>query len=71
MSLVRNDDGPGILDDAVLDEFNIPFGSWIEEAVNWITLNMGGALDVMARMGAPWVGRPPSQACLTVGSACR
>ncbi|MEC8502606.1 MAG: ABC transporter permease subunit, partial [Actinomycetota bacterium] len=48
MSLVRNDDGPGILDDAVLDEFNIPFGSWIEEAVNWITLNMGGALDVIA-----------------------
>ena len=48
MSLVRNDDGPGILDDAVLDEFNIPFGSWIEEAVNWITLNMGGVLDVIA-----------------------
>ena len=48
MSLVRNDDGPGIFDDAVLDEFNIPFGSWIEEAVNWITLNMGGALDVIA-----------------------
>ena len=44
MSLVRNDDGPGIFDDAVLDEFNIPFGSWIEEAVNWITLNMGGVL---------------------------
>ena len=48
MSLVRDDDGPGILDDAVLDEFNIPFGSWIEEAVNWITLNMGGVLDVIA-----------------------
>ena len=48
VSLVRNDDGPGMLDDAVLDEFNIPFGSWIEEAVNWITLNMGGALDVIA-----------------------
>ena len=48
MSLVRNDDGPGILDDAVLDEFKIPFGSWIEEAVNWITLNMGGVLDVIA-----------------------
>ena len=48
MSLVRNDDDPGILDDAVLDEFNIPFGSWIEEAVNWITLNMGGVLDAIA-----------------------
>jgi len=48
VSLVRNDDDPGILDDAVLDEFNIPFGSWIEEAVNWITLNMGGVLDAIA-----------------------
>ena len=48
MSFLRQDDGPGILDDAVLDEFNIPFGSWIEEAVNWITLNMGGVLDAIA-----------------------
>jgi len=48
VSLLRNDDDPGILDDAVLDEFNIPFGSWIEEAVNWITLNMGGVLDAIA-----------------------
>lgn len=48
MSFLRADDGPGILDDAVLDEFNIPFGSWIEEAVNWITLNMGGVLDAIA-----------------------
>lgn len=48
MSFLREDDGPGILDDAVLDEFNIPFGSWIEEAVNWITLNMGGVLDAIA-----------------------
>jgi glycine betaine/proline transport system permease protein len=48
VSFLREDDGPGILDDAVLDEFNIPFGSWIEEAVNWITLNMGGVLDAIA-----------------------
>ena len=48
MSFLRQDDGPGILDDAVLDEFNIPFGSWIEEGVNWITLNMGGVLDAIA-----------------------
>jgi glycine betaine/proline transport system permease protein len=48
VSFLRQDDGPGILDDAVLDEFNIPFGSWIEEAVNWITLNMGGVLDAIA-----------------------
>lgn len=48
MSFLRADDGPGILDDAVLDEFNIPFGSWVEESVNWITLNMGGVLDAIA-----------------------
>ncbi len=42
------DSGVGILDDAVLDEFTIPFGSWIEEAVNWITLNMSGVLDAIA-----------------------
>lgn len=48
MSFLRADDDPGILDDAVLDEFNIPFGSWIEEAVNWITLNLGGVLDAIA-----------------------
>ena len=63
MSLVRNDDEPGIFDDAVLDEFNIPFGSWIEEAVNWITLNMGGALDVIA-------SAPPRSMAVVASSSC-
>jgi len=42
------DTGPGLTDEEVLDEFLIPFGSWIEEAVNWTTLNLGGLLDAIA-----------------------
>lgn len=39
---------PGLLDDEVLDEYLIPFGSWIEESVNWTTLNLSGVLDAIA-----------------------
>ena len=42
------DTGPGLTDEEVLDEFLIPFGSWIEETVNWTTLNLGGLLDAIA-----------------------
>jgi len=42
------DTGPGLTDAEVLDEFLIPFGSWIEETVNWTTLNLGGVLDAIA-----------------------
>lgn len=42
------DTGPGLTDEEVLDEFLIPFGSWIEETVNWTTLNLGGVLDAIA-----------------------
>jgi len=44
----QTDAGPGLTDDAVLDEYLIPFGSWIEETVNWTTLNLGGVLDAIA-----------------------
>ena len=46
--LMQDDSGPGILDEEVLDEYLIPFGSWIEETVNWTTLNLGGLLDAIA-----------------------
>lgn len=42
------DTGPGLTDAEVLDEYLIPFGSWIEETVNWTTLNLGGLLDAIA-----------------------
>jgi glycine betaine/proline transport system permease protein len=46
--LMQDENVPGLLDDEVLDEYLIPFGSWIEEAVNWTTLNLGGLLDAIA-----------------------
>jgi glycine betaine/proline transport system permease protein len=42
------DAGPGLLEDDVLDEYLIPFGSWVEEIVNWTTLNLSGVLDAIA-----------------------
>ena len=44
----QTDAGPGLTDAEVLDEYLIPFGSWIEETVNWTTLNLGGVLDAIA-----------------------
>jgi glycine betaine/proline transport system permease protein len=39
---------PSVTDNEVLDQFTIPFGSWTEEAVRWITLNLGWLLDAIA-----------------------
>ena len=44
----QTDAGPGLTDAEVLDEYLIPFGSWIEETVNWTTLNLEGVLDAIA-----------------------
>lgn len=48
MLAAEADDRPGFTDNEVLDEFLIPFGSWIEEAVNWATLNLDGLLNAIA-----------------------
>jgi len=45
---MQTDAGPGLTDAEVLDEYLIPFGSWIEETVNWTTLNLEGVLDGIA-----------------------
>lgn len=45
MFLQTPDEGPGVGDNAVLDEFTIPFGTWTEQAVNWVTLNLEWLLD--------------------------
>ncbi len=37
-------DGPGFFDNNVLDEFEIPFGAWMDQAVDWIDTNLDGAL---------------------------
>ncbi|MAT06429.1 MAG: hypothetical protein CL424_15430 [Acidimicrobiaceae bacterium] len=48
MSLISTADQVPVTDNEVLDEFTIPFGSWTEESVNWITLNLEGLLDAIA-----------------------
>lgn len=47
-SSILAQDNPGIADNEVLDSFEIPFGNWVEEAVNWTTLNLGWLLDAIA-----------------------
>ena len=36
-----------IWDNAVLDEWEIPFGSWMNEIVSWIVANLGTLLDII------------------------
>ena len=48
MSLIATADQVPVTDNEVLDEFTIPFGQWTEEAVDWVTLNLGGLLDAIA-----------------------
>ncbi|MCP3989506.1 MAG: ABC transporter permease subunit [Actinomycetia bacterium] len=40
-------DGPGITDNLVLDQYEIPFGDWIDQAVDWITTRMTTVLDAI------------------------
>ena len=37
----------GILDNDLLDEWRIPFGNWMDQAVDWIAINMRTFLDVV------------------------
>jgi glycine betaine/proline transport system permease protein len=36
-----------VTDNAVLDEWTIPFGTWTEQAVDWVTLNLEWLLDAI------------------------
>ena len=38
---------PTITDNRVLDEFEIPFGPWIDQAVDWITVNLKWLLSAV------------------------
>ena len=38
---------PGIGDNTVLDQFEIPFGFWMDQAVDWITVNLKWLLSVI------------------------
>lgn len=44
----NTDDGDvGIFDNKILDEYEVPFGEWIEHIVDWVDQNAGGVLDVI------------------------
>lgn len=37
---------PGIFDNRVLDEWEIPFGEWFDQSIDWIDVNLAGPLSV-------------------------
>lgn len=47
MTVLAQQDNPSIWDNKVLDEWTIPFGQWIDQAVDWIDQNMEPVLDVI------------------------
>jgi glycine betaine/proline transport system permease protein len=40
-------DGPGLTDNLVLDEYEIPFGEWIDQGVDWIATRLATVLDIV------------------------
>ncbi len=47
-AVLAQETGPGLTDNAVLDEFEIPFGAWMDQAVDWIDTQLQPALDAFA-----------------------
>ncbi len=47
MSLLAQTDSPGISDNKVLDQWNVPFGEWVEQMVKWIDQNLEWLLDII------------------------
>ena len=45
MSLLAQSESPGISDNKVLDQWEVPFGEWIDQMVDWINLNLEWLLD--------------------------
>lgn len=45
--LAQQSDDPTFFDEDVLNQFTIPFGEWVKQAVNWIVLNLGWLLDAI------------------------
>lgn len=40
-------EAPGFFDNSTLDKWEIPFGEWIDQAVDWTVVNMQGLLNVI------------------------
>ena len=47
MRVLAQSSNPGVGDNAVLDQWNIPFGAWINQMVSWIDQNLASVLDVI------------------------
>ncbi len=47
MRVLAQDSAPGVGDNAVLDEWTITFGAWIDQMVRWIDQNLAPVLDVI------------------------
>ena len=47
MRVLAQDTAPGVADNAVLDQWTISFGAWIDQMVRWIDQNLGGVLNVI------------------------
>lgn len=43
----NKDADPGILDNEVLDEFEIPFGDWVDQSVDWIDVRLDWLLSAL------------------------
>jgi len=46
VSILAQSEAPGVGDNAVLDQWDIPFGAWINQMVSWIDQNLAPVLDV-------------------------
>jgi glycine betaine/proline transport system permease protein len=47
IGLLSSTDDPTLVDNEVLDEYTIPFGEWIDQAVDWIAVNLTGLLELI------------------------
>ena len=46
MSILAQATNPGVGDNRVLDQWDVPFGSWITQMVSWIDQNLAPVLDI-------------------------
>ena len=47
MSLLAQSESPGIADNKVLDQWEVPFGEWVDQMVDWIKLNLDWLLSII------------------------
>ena len=47
MSILAQATNPGVGDNAVLDQWDVPFGAWITQMVSWIDQNLAPVLNVI------------------------